>query len=220
MEAAELGRGGHSGAAGGTIAPVRSTLQPAYAAWTSAVYMSRVCVADTSELISGRFEAVRALGRDEVLALLMGVTYVQAAMVEVDENLVRIELTALERAEHIHRRKELYEAMHPEAKHGDAPGEPGGGKQKSKGERAASITADMAQKTGLSPRSVQEDVQVAKMTPEAKRVVNGTPLEDRKSELLALARLPKEKQAMTARAVASGEAATAAEALQKPHGKE
>ncbi|WP_437656674.1 ParB/RepB/Spo0J family partition protein [Sorangium sp. So ce1182] len=176
---------------------------------------------DTMELISGlhRLEAFRALGRDEILARLIDVTDFQAAMVEIDENLVRIELTALQRAEHIHRRKELYEAMHPEAKHGGAPGKPGGGKQKSKGERAASFAADTAQKTGLSPRTVQEDVQVAKLTPEAKSVVKGTPLENKKRELLALARLPKEKQAMTARAVASAEAATVVEAAQKSHGK-
>ncbi|WP_437316310.1 hypothetical protein [Sorangium sp. So ce385] len=48
--------------------------------------------------------------------------------------------------------------------------------------------------------------------------MKGTPLEN-KAELLALARLPKEKLAMTARAVASGEAATVAEAVQMPHGK-
>lgn len=175
---------------------------------------------DTMELISGlhRLEAVRALGRDEILARLIDVTDFQAAMVEIDENLVRIELTALQRAEHINRRKELYEAMHPEAKHGGAPGKPGGGKQKSKGERAASFAADTAQKTGLSPRTVQEDVQVAKLTPEAKRIAKGTPLENKKRELLALARVPKEEQAITARAIASGEAATVAEAVQKSGG--
>ncbi|WP_437952497.1 hypothetical protein WME98_18490 [Sorangium sp. So ce296] len=68
------------------------------------------------------------------------------------------------------------------------------------------------------PNHLQEDVHVAKLPPEAKRVVKGTPLES-KRELLALARLPKEKLAMTARVVASGEGATVAEAMQKPHGE-
>jgi ParB family chromosome partitioning protein len=108
---------------------------------------------DMVELISGlhRLEAVRALGRDEILARLIDVTGVQAAMVEIDENLVRLELTALQRAEHIQRRKELYEAMHPEAKHGGAPGKPGGGKQKSKGERAASSQPTRRRRPGSRP---------------------------------------------------------------------
>jgi ParB family chromosome partitioning protein len=176
---------------------------------------------ETNELISGlhRLESVRALGQDEILARLIDVSGVQAEMVEIDENLVRIELTALERAEHIDRRKQLYEELHPEVKHGGAPGKAGGGKKKAKGARVASFAADTAKKTGLSLRTVQEDVQIAKLSPEAKRVVKGTPLADKKRELLALSRVPREEQARVARTVTLGEAATVAEIVEKSGGR-
>jgi ParB-like chromosome segregation protein Spo0J len=176
---------------------------------------------DTLELISGlhRLESVRTLGQHEILARLIDVSEVQAAMIEIDENLARVELTALERAEHMSRRKQLYEALHPEVKHGGAPGKAGGGKAKSKDARVASFAADTAKKTGLSQRTVQEDVQIAKLSPESKRVVKGTPLAGKKRELLALSRLPPKEQATVAQAVTSGEVTTVAEATQKPGDK-
>jgi ParB-like chromosome segregation protein Spo0J len=172
---------------------------------------------DTGTLISGlhRLEAVRANGEDTILARLVDVTDLHAEMMEIDENLVRVELTVLERAEHLRRRKELYEALHPEVKHGGAPGKAGGGKDKAKGARVASFAADTAKKTGLSERTVQEDVQVAKLSPEVKLLVKGTPLANRKRDLVTLSRLPKEKQAAAVRAVTAGEARTVVEAALK-----
>ncbi|WP_437763363.1 hypothetical protein WMF27_41370 [Sorangium sp. So ce281] len=53
------------------------------------------------ELISGlhRLEAFRARGREEILACLIDVTDLQAAMVEIDEKLMRTEPIAFERSE-------------------------------------------------------------------------------------------------------------------------
>ena len=53
-----------------------------------------------------------------------------AEMAELDENLMRRELTVLQRAEMLARRKQLYEALHPEAKRGVAGGRASGARRR------------------------------------------------------------------------------------------
>lgn len=43
---------------------------------------------------------------------------IEALLAEIDENLIRSELSPAERALHTSRRKELYDAVHPETKNG------------------------------------------------------------------------------------------------------
>ena len=96
---------------------------------------------------------------------------------EIDENLVRDELTALERAEQLKRRKEIYEARHPETKHGGAAGTAGGGKvARAKGEIISSFADDTAAKMSVTPRSVQQDVQIAeRIAAPVRAAIAGTP---------------------------------------------
>ena len=54
----------------------------------------------------------------------------EAELIEIDENLVRADLSPAERARHVGRRKELYEKQHPETKQGEAPGAGRGGGKK------------------------------------------------------------------------------------------
>jgi hypothetical protein len=60
-----------------------------------------------------------------------GLEAVQAELMEIDENLIRANLSPAEEALHYGRRKELYEQLHPETKPGGAPGA-GKGKGKKK----------------------------------------------------------------------------------------
>ncbi|MEH2482030.1 hypothetical protein V1282_005387 [Nitrobacteraceae bacterium AZCC 2146] len=79
---------------------------------------------------------------------------------EIDENLIRRDLTPAQRAKLVSKRKAAYEAVHPETKHGGAPGKAGGGK--AKGAKSASFAAETAAKSGKSIRSVQVDATRAK----------------------------------------------------------
>ena len=61
-----------------------------------------------------RLEACRELGWTSIPAVIVEFDDLHAEIAEIDENLVRNELTALERSEQFRRRKDVYEAIHPE----------------------------------------------------------------------------------------------------------
>src|SRR5689334_959261 len=73
------------------------------------------------DLIAGRHrhEAARKLGWTAISALVVeGLDADQAKLAEIDENLVRADLSPAEQAAHTAERKRLYEQLHPETKHG------------------------------------------------------------------------------------------------------
>src|SRR5262245_3297339 len=72
------------------------------------------------KLISGyhRLKAAKQLKWDAIPAYIFTGDALEAELIEIDENLIRKELTAAERSQHLARRKEIYEAAHPETKHG------------------------------------------------------------------------------------------------------
>ncbi|TKD03423.1 ParB/RepB/Spo0J family partition protein [Polyangium fumosum] len=159
-----------------------------------------------------RLDAHRQLGRDTILARIIEVSDLEAELMELDENLMRTELTVLERGEHLLRRKEIHEQLYPETKHGGAPGKKGGGK-KAKDATVASFAEDTAAKTGPSVRTIQDDVKIARLGDDTKKAIRGTPLEDQKRVLLQITRIAPEKQAAVADAVASGRCGTVKQAV-------
>ena len=63
-----------------------------------------------------RLEACRRLGWVEVPVVIVEGDDLLVELAEIDENLVRNELSVLERAEQLLRRKEIYERLYPEAR--------------------------------------------------------------------------------------------------------
>jgi hypothetical protein len=126
----------------------------------------------------------------------------QAELAEIDENLIRAELSPAERAVHIGKRKELYEKIHPETKKGGAPGNAGGGK-KAKTAKLATFARDTATKTGLSQRSVERDGTRAKQVVLLSEIAQ-TSL-DKGAEIDALAKLPESEQRKLAEAATRGD---------------
>jgi DNA-binding transcriptional ArsR family regulator len=62
--------------------------------------------------------ALRELGWDEVPVVVVELDALRAELATLDENIVRYELTELERAEMEARRREIYETLYPLAKYG------------------------------------------------------------------------------------------------------
>ena len=164
-------------------------------------------------LIAGRhrLEAVRQLhkrklGPDSIRAEIVDDSNADAALLaEIDENLVRAELSTIERALHTAKRKELYEARHPETKTGKAPGKAGGGK-KAKSAKLATFVNDAARKTGKGRRTIARDAARGNLDGIGEAI--GTSL-DKGEELDHLVKLPADRRdALIARA-RSGEKVSA-----------
>ena len=85
---------------------------------------------------------------------------------EIDENLRRNDLSALERGEHTAARKAWYEAKHPEAVTVTKRGGPGRGRKTTDKKSDVSFAADTAANTGVDERTVRRDVQIAESIPE------------------------------------------------------
>lgn len=162
-------------------------------------------------LIAGahRLAAAKMLKWDNITAIVVDVDYLDARIAEIDENLIRNELTPAERAIHTAERKKLYEEMHPETKHG-AIGRNHDKPQSRKvcnSEKADRFTTDTAKKTGTSERKVQLDAARGEKIDDIKKVV-GTSL-DKGEELDALAKLPPDEQADLIRRAAEGQKVSA-----------
>jgi N6-adenosine-specific RNA methylase IME4 len=145
---------------------------------------------DGYALIAGwhRLEAVKKLGYIDILAFILdGIEADRAALIEIDENLIRADLSPAERAIHLHERKRLYEKAHPKTKHGgDRKSE-----SSSQHENLNSFTVDTAKKTGKGRSTIAREVARAKIVGLAE--VIGTSL-DSGDQLDALAKLPEPVQ--------------------------
>lgn len=176
--------------------------------------LNPITVSEDYTLISGlhRLEACKVLQKPLIAANVVPLNDLKRELAEIDENLVRHDLTVLERSEHLARRKEIYEALHPQAKHGGAPGKAGGGKAKA--ENISSFADETAAAAGVTPRTVRQEVQIAEgLSEDVKEAIRGSGVADRKADLLALARVKEpEKQKEIAEKLVSGEARNFSEA--------
>ena len=159
-------------------------------------------------LIAGfhRLDAANRLRWPEIQAIILdGVDAIDAELYEIDENLIRADLTDAEKAAHHTRRKDLYQQKYPETKSGQAGR--GRGKLRQIGEANERYTADTAKKTGGSERSIQRHVERGNKIPNVSELA-GTSL-DHGVELDALADLPKDVQAELIEKARKGEKVSA-----------
>ena len=175
-------------------------------------------------LIAGlhRLEAAKLLGWTEIECNVSSLEGLLAELAEVDENVVRKGLSAVEYSDLLLRRKEIYEALHPETKAGTSQA---AGMNRAKGNNVGckmhptskSFVQDTAEKLGVNPSTIKRQIQTAKnLTNEAKDIIRDTGTKITKKDALKLSRLEPEQQRDAASQLAAGEIKSMGEYLPAP----
>jgi ParB family transcriptional regulator, chromosome partitioning protein len=172
---------------------------------------------DAFEIVAGhhRYAAIRQLKWLQVPCNVVEMDDLHAELGEIDENLVRAELSPAQQAAAISRRKEIYEILHPETKHG-------GDRVSEQVAKTATcspdrFTADAASKTNKSERSIQVAAKRGRELKDELPLIVGTSL-DKGSELDALAEMtPEERKPIIERANAGEKVSAKAVINSEPH---
>jgi N6-adenosine-specific RNA methylase IME4/ParB-like chromosome segregation protein Spo0J len=160
-------------------------------------------------LIAGwhRLEAARKLKWPSMSAMIVDIADAAAAeLIEIDENLVRAELSPAERAQHTARRKDLYEQLRPETRHG-GDRRSSTARSRSQDENLKTFVADAVAKTGKGRSTIARDATRGRECVVLREIV-GTCL-DQGAEIDALMELPSEEQQALARAAREGKKVSA-----------
>ena len=163
-----------------------------------------------------RLEACKRLDHTEIAAIVVDLSDLKRQLAEVDENLAGSTLTKAERALFTKHRKDIYEALHPETRHGAI----GGGHDQSRklcdSAKAERFTGDTAARTSRSERAVQLDATRGEnIAEDVLEAVKGTDF-DLGTNLDALAKLPVEQQQAVAEHVRNGDLLSAKIAISPP----
>lgn len=170
-----------------------------------------VVITEDYHLVSGRhrLEAVKSLGRDTIEANVLPLSSEGAELAEIDENLIRKEVTGLERGTLMNRRDELLTAMGVRAKSGDNQFN----KEVVSYSTPPKTTKEIAAEIGIGERQAQRMKQVARdIIPEVKAMIQDTPMADRLNSLVELSRKTPEQQKAIGEVIKTSRAMTVREA--------
>jgi ParB family chromosome partitioning protein len=178
-------------------------------------------------LVAGahRLEACVRLGWTEINARIVDHETLTRRSREISENLVRHELSPLDRAAHVAEWYQI-ELQRRGTTLGDHKQKMGSiarwaDRVKTEGGDAAEMISgaydlqdQLAEKLGLTARTIRNDIALYRgLKPEAVAKLRETPIGSKTSQLLALAKMHPDDQASAVEAIASGKASTAAGAL-------
>lgn len=168
--------------------------------------LNPITVTPDHTLIAGshRLEAAKLLGWAEVECTVCKVSGLLAELAEIDENMVRTNLSPIEFGDLLLKRKQIYETLHPETKNGGDRRSEEIRTSKCRSDTVKSFVKDTADKLGVSPRTVERQIQIAKnLTPEAKGIIQSSGKRITKGDALKLSRLEPGQQVETAHSMTS-----------------
>lgn len=146
-----------------------------------------------------RLEAARSLGWAEIEA---AATTAPAAAAEIHANLIRNDLSVLERADCVLALRALFEAEHGPIRRG--------GDQTEERDTVSLWSAELgriAERLGMSARSLQRWQKLRTINARLRRLLHGSAVADELGTLLALARLSADMQALIAANIEAGKPA-------------
>lgn len=179
-----------------------------------------ITITPEGTLVAGlhRLMACESLEWEEIPVHVVELDELHLSLAEIDENLMRKELTRLEESEHLRRRKEIYETLYPETKKGKSQAAAMNRRlgHKVSDKMAPTFSEDAARETGKSRRTIERSVKIAtEISDELKEQLHGTPLANHQSELLKLAGLEPEEQQAVVSLFVTGQVKTVRQALAK-----
>lgn len=152
-------------------------------------------------LIAGghRLAALKEAGKEVAIASVIKATETEAELLEIDENLIRRELTPLDRATFLAQRKVVYEKLHPETRKGHYDRE---GINAELCGYARTFSEETAEKLGLSRRTIETAVQLhGQIDGQVRKEISGTWLAESGAQLMTLGKLTPDQQRAVARYV-------------------
>lgn len=168
--------------------------------------LNPITVTPDHTLIAGRhrLEAAKLLGWTEIECTVCEVNGLLAELAEIDENMVRTNLSPIEFGDLLLKRKQIYETLHPETKNGGDRKSEEIRTSKCRSDTAKSFVKDTADKLGVSPRTLERQVQIAKnLTAEAKDIIQSSGKKITNGDALKLSRLKPGQQVKTAQSITS-----------------
>ncbi|MBY6244012.1 ParB N-terminal domain-containing protein [Methylosinus sp. Sm6] len=157
-------------------------------------------------LVSGahRLRAFTLLGVEELIEgehfKLVEQSDEEAELSEIDENLMRRELSTVDRAIFLARRKTVWDRLYPETTK-TGPRKLGTSCPQF---TPQNFSKDAAEKTGLSKRTINRALELAKLPDAVLSLIRATKLADNGAQLRALCRETEENQKAIAELIAAG----------------
>lgn len=147
-----------------------------------------------------RLAAAKSLGWEAIRAEIRDYSPLRARLAEIDENLFRHELNALDRAVFLLERRRVWDDLNPDSRHGGDRKTKGASKSQGLRLDPKRFTKEAADRCNLSERTVQAALSLASaLTPAAVAMLRGTDWSRNASELQRLAAEPAERQLVLAR---------------------
>jgi ParB family chromosome partitioning protein len=162
-----------------------------------------ILVDQQRRLIAGRhrLEACKELGMAEIDAVVVpGSDEQKTLLIQLDENLCRSDLNALDKVLAIKKHQTIYENLYPDAVRK--------GRRK-KSEQHAPFTYVIASKNGCSKRVIQKYLKIGKtLSIEAADIIKNTPIAEKLTELARLAKYDLQRQISIAKEIVEKELKT------------